>query len=305
MSLAGSSTSQKDEFGAVIEQLRKVQAAIRALSRAIRDTKSRAWEWRDRRDELRGDGPSIREQMEEPRAQREELNAEVARLKRLRNEEVERARELQEKLQEIRGEFAELDDYVSLGELQKQFRELEWRQQTTSTSIDEEREILAEMSRLTLAIEAAAEVEERLGGARPEDLDQLWQEIQEARNRAQDYHEQMVALVEKAQQKHQKIIGFSEGLGPARAEAQEAHQQFVLCLQEVDEMRGRIEELRERERELRKQLDGIRARRRVEREKQERQAMDELSERARMKQKAGQKLSMDELRALFGQGGVD
>ncbi len=238
--------------------------------------------------------------MEEPRAEREELNAEVARLKGLRNEEGERARELQERLQELRGEFAELDDYVSLEELQKQFRELEWRQQTTSTSIDEEREILAEMSQLTLAMEVAAKVEKRLGGARPEDLDQLWQEIQEARNRAQEYHEQMVALVEKAQQKHQKIIGFSESLGPARAEAQEAHQQFVLCLQEADEMRARIEELEERERELRRQLDGIRASQRAERETRERQAMEDLTERARRKQKTGQKLSMDELRALFG-----
>jgi uncharacterized coiled-coil DUF342 family protein len=243
--------------------------------------------------------------MEEPRAQREELNAEVARLKRLRNEEVERARTLQEKLQKIRGELAGLDDYVSLEELQKRFRELEWRQQTTSTSIDEEREILAEMSRLTLAMEAAAEIEERLDGARPEDLDQLWRDIQESRNRAQEYHEQMVALVEKAQQKHQKVIGFSESLGPARTEAQEAHQQFVLCLQEVDEMRGRIEELKERENELRKQLDDIRSRRRVEREKRERRAMEDLTERARRKQKAGEKLSMDELRALFGKGGSE
>ncbi len=238
--------------------------------------------------------------MEKPRAQREELNAEVARLKRLRNEEVERARELQERLQDLRGEFAELDDFVSLEELQKQFRELEWRQQTTSTSIDEEREILAEMSRLTLAMEAAAKVEKRLGGARPDDLDQLWQEIQEARNRAQDYHEKMVSLVEEAQQKHQKIMGFSENLGPARAEAQEAHEQFVLCLQEVDEMRTRVEELMEQEKGLRKQLDEIRTRRKVEREQRERQVMEEIAEQARRKQKAGQKLTMDELRALYG-----
>ncbi len=298
--MASGSTDQKDEFGAVIEKLRKVQAAIRACHQTIRDTKSRAWEWRDRRDELRGEGPSIREQVEVPRAEREKLNAEVARLKRLRNEEVERARTLQDKLHELRGEFAELDDYVSLEELQKQFRELEWRQQTTSTSIDEEREILAEMSRLTLAMEAATKVEERLGGARPGDLDQLWQQIQDARNRAQDYHEKMVSLVEEAQQKHQKVIGFSERLGPAHAEAQEAHEQFVLCLQEVDEMRTRIENLKEEERSLRKQLDEIRAKRKADREKRERVVMEELGVRARRKQKAGEKLTMDELRALYG-----
>jgi uncharacterized coiled-coil DUF342 family protein len=238
--------------------------------------------------------------MEEPRAQREKLNAEVARLKQLRNAEVERARELQEKLQELRGEFAELDDFVSLEELQKQFRELEWRQQTTVTTIDEERELLAEMSRLTLAMEAAAKVEKRLDGARPEDLDQLWQEIQEARNRAQEYHEQMVTLVEKAQEKHQTIIGFSESIGPAREEAQEAHQQFVSCLQEVDEMRARVEKLQEQEKGLRKRLDEIRAQRKADRQERERQIMTEIAERARRKQKAGEKLTMDELRALYG-----
>ena len=297
--MASGSSGRHDEFGVVIEKLRKVQAAIRACHRAIRETKSRAWEWRDRRDELRGEGPSIREQMEVPRAERERLNAEVARLKRLRNEEVERARKIQERLQGLREEFSELDDYVSLEELQKQFRELEWRQQTTSTTIDEEREILAEMSRLTLAMEAASKVEERLGGARPEDLDQLWQQIQDARTRAQEYHEKMVSLVEEAQQKHQKIIGFSESLGPAQAEAQDAHQQFVLCLQEVDEMRARVEKLQEQEKGLRKQLDEIRAQRKANREERERQVMAEIAARARRKQKAGEKLTMDELRALY------
>ena len=95
----------KDQFGETLEQLRKVQAARRACFRAIQDAKHRAWEWRDRRDELRGETPAIHERITGERQERDEINTEVQRLKRLRNEEIERARILQEKLQILRGKL--------------------------------------------------------------------------------------------------------------------------------------------------------------------------------------------------------
>ncbi len=78
---------EKDQFGIVLEKLRKVQAAMRVCMRGIDDARDRAWEWRDQRDGLRSETPGVWDKVEELRAERDKLNAEVARLKELRNEE--------------------------------------------------------------------------------------------------------------------------------------------------------------------------------------------------------------------------
>ena len=72
------SGAERDEFGVVLEQLRKVQAAMRVLIRGIQDVKNTAWEWRDRRDELRSETPVVHDEMANQRTKRDELNVDIA-----------------------------------------------------------------------------------------------------------------------------------------------------------------------------------------------------------------------------------
>ncbi|MFX1510874.1 MAG: coiled-coil protein [Promethearchaeota archaeon] len=301
--MAKNSFPEKDEFGVILEQLRKVQAATRVLIRRIQETRNTAWEWRDRRDALRGETPVIHEEMSTRRERRDELNAEVQRQKILRDEANEQARLLQEQLQELRTQHGQHRDYVPLEELQRQFRELEWKQQTTSLSVDEERALLDEMDRLSNAMETAPK-RDSMPMNQSEEMEQLWQQIQETREKAQEHHEKMIALVEEAQQTHQSIMHLSQGIGPARSEIDEAHQMYVQCLQEADEMRDRVEVLRNEERDLKAQLDSIRKDRKAAREVREKAALERLAEQAKTKQQAGQKLSLEELRALMEVDGI-
>ncbi len=301
--MAKNSFPEKDEFGVILEQLRKVQAATRVLIRRIQETRNTAWEWRDRRDALRGETPVIHEEMSTRRERRDELNAEVQRQKILRDEANEQARLLQEQLQELRTQHGQHRDYVPLEELQRQFRELEWKQQTTSLSVDEERALLDEMDRLSNAMETAPK-RDSMPMNQSEEMEQLWQQIQETREKAQEHHEKMIALVEEAQQTHQSIMHLSQGIGPTRSEIDEAHQMYVQCLQEADEMRDRVEVLRNEERDLKAQLDSIRKDRKAAREVREKAALERLAEQAKTKQQAGQKLSLEELRALMEVDGI-
>lgn len=297
------SSERKDEFGTTLEQLRKIQAATRACIRAIQDARNRAWEWRDRRDELRSSGPTVHDEISEQRMARDEINVQVQKLKQLRDEQTERARTLQEKLQALQGNRKKHGEQVPIDELQRRFRDLEWRQQTTTLSVDEERGLLTEMEEIIKAIELAKKIEQKPQQL-PEEQDQIWQEIQNARDQAQEYHESMIALVDEAQQKHENIIELSQGIGPARKEIDEAHQMYVQCLQEADEMRERLEELKTQETELKKQLDGIRNRRRETRALREKEALERLAEQARSKQLSGEKLTIQELRALMETDGL-
>lgn len=294
----------KDQFGVVIEKLRKVQAAMRACMRGIQEARDRAWEWRDQRDELRAETPGVWNQIEDLRTERDKLNAEVARLKGLRNDEMDRARELQEKLQKLREEFGGLEEIAPFEELQQRLRALEWQQQTTSTTLEEDRALLVEMEKLAATMEHVSQVRKRVKVG-PEEVDSLWEEIQEARNRAQGFHEELLELVETAQEKHKNILELSDTTGSSRAEEKEAHEQFVLCLQEADELRDRLEELRRQEAELKGELAEIKSHRQAERKAQERQAMEKLAEQARKKQQAGEKLTMQELQALLELGGLE
>lgn len=298
------SSERKDEFGTTLEQLRKIQAATRACIRAIQDARNRAWEWRDRRDELRSTTPTVHDQISEERIARDELNVEVQQLKQLRDAESEKIRKLSEQLHALRGNRTSQRDAMSLEELQRRFRELEWKQQTTPMSVDEERVLLNELDSLTKAIEQASQ-RKIAHQDQTEDMEKLWHEIQAARDQSQEYHEQMIALVDEAQQKHQQILELSKSLGPAQSEIDEAHQMYVQCLQEADEMRTRLEDLKGQETELRQKLDEIKKTRKVARAARERQALERLADQARTKQQTGQKLTIQELRALMEVNGLD
>ena len=297
------SASERDEFGVILEQLRKTQAAMRVLIRGIRDTKNQAWEWRERRDELRAGTPVVHDELSNRRATRDELNEEVQRQKKLRDEANEQARVLNEQLQKLREQRGSHRNIVPLEELQRQFRELEWKQQTTSLSVEEERALLEEMDVLSKAMETAPK-KESVPHNQSEEMEQLWQEIQEIRDRAQEHHKKMITLVEEAQQTHQSMVQLSQGLGPARSEIDEAHEMYVKCLQEADEMRNRLEVLKDQERDLKTKLNAIRQDRQSARKAREKAALEKLAEQARAKQESGQKLSLQELRALMESDGL-
>jgi phosphoserine phosphatase len=298
------SATETDKFGVILEQLQKVQAAMRVLIRGIQDTRSRAWEWRDRRDELRSETPVAHEEMDKQRTKRDELNVEVQRQKRLRDEVNEQARLLLEHFQELKAQREKTRDYVPLEELQSQLRELEWRQQTTSLTVEEERALLDEMDSLSKAMETAPK-KDAIPMNQSIEMDELWKEIQNTREKAQEHHEMMIALVEEAQRTHQNLVQLSQGIGPVRSEIDEAHQMFVKCLQEVDEMRARLEVLQDREKQLKSELDAIRKERKTSREEREKAVMEKLAEQARAKQQSGQKLNLEELRALMEMDGLD
>ncbi len=302
--MAEKTVKSEDEFGTILEKLGKVQAAMRVCMRANQDARKRAWEWRDRRDELRGETPVVHDEITKQREARDELNVQVQLQKKLRDEETERAQILQEKLRILRDEKSNRRDYISLEELQRQYRELEWKQQTMSLSIDEERALLEELEHLSQAMEKAPKTENQLIDQTKEQ-EELWQEVQAARTKAQEHHETMIALVEEAQQKHQQIIQLSGNLGPARTEADEAHQMYIQCLQEADEMRVRLDELRVEEIKYKTQLDTIRKTRKEVRQAREKAAVEKLAEQARSKQQTGQKLTMEELRALMETKGLE
>lgn len=302
--MAKNPVKSEDEFGTILEKLRKVQAAMRVCMRANQHARKRAWEWRDRRDELRGETPVVHDEITKQREFRDELNVQVQLQKKLRDQETEHAQILQDKLRALRDEKSNRREYISLEELQRQYRELEWKQQTMSLSIDEERVLLEELEHLSQAMEKAPKIENQLIDQTNEQ-EQLWQEIQAARTKAQEHHETMIALVEEAQQKHQQIIQLSENLGPAKTEADEAHQMYVQCLQEADEMRVRLDELRVEEIKYKTQLDTIRKTRKEARQAQEKAAVERLAEQARAKQQNGQKLTMEELRALMETNGLE
>ena len=68
-----------------------------------------------------------------------------------------------------------------------------------------------------------------------------------------------------------------ESLNPNLSESDEAHQQYVKCLQEADEMRERLDELRSQELELKIKLDAIGSSRREARAAREEKALNKFA----------------------------
>jgi uncharacterized coiled-coil DUF342 family protein len=278
----------------MIEELTKKLSALKEQRDKL---DGEAYEWAERRNELNDKVKNLRDGILKLRAERDRINDQVKELKQQRNNTTTRIREKIEEMKKLNQEsraLAKKRPSRSHQALQKEVESVDWKIQTTSLTLQEDRELVGQVKEL----EAQLNVYRR--------LEQLAQKILELRKEARALrsenglrHQKLTKNAEESQEIHRNMIGKIEDSKKYKIEADVMHKRFLEVKEKARPVEGEMMGLANQIRQLRAEI-------RVEEEKERKQDQDALREtlerQAREKLKRGEKLTWEEFQLLAEKG---
>ncbi len=241
-----------------------------------------------KRDELNEKTRECVDQAQYHREKRDELNTLVQAHKEQRNKLNEKANELYERVEEKKTDL-ELDEGPDLDKLTEDIEALEFKQQTSVLSAEDERALIEQIEDKREEYRERKRKLEETG-----DIDEYVERAEQVRDEASKHHDKVTTLADKAQNHHNEMISAYRDADDIRSDADDMHEQFVVAQEAADHHHEEFVRVQKRLRELDKE------------EEQERRAeRDEAREKARaeaeeiyQKFKEGETLDTEDLMKL-------
>ena len=279
-----------------VEELERELDTLRAERNRLNEEAIR---WAEKRDRLHEEIRRLRSEANSFREERDELNAAVGALKTLREEAKKEGRTKIDQIKTLRQEIEEALSHRpsrNSQSLQNEIETIEWKIQTDSPPLDEERRLIERVRALETQMVVYREIE-----SRKDKIEELQNEITTLKDERVSYNEKISEMAKESQRFHGKMIERLENATKLKAEADEMHAKYVehkepakaLHLKYVDVLK-QIRTLREK----------IREKEEKERSKQEADLQRKLEEEALDKLKRGEKLTFEEFKILAEQGKI-
>jgi uncharacterized coiled-coil DUF342 family protein len=186
---------------------------------------------------------------------------------------------------------------IPLFKLERQLRGLEFRQMTSVLSVEEERDLIKELSYIQDQIKKG---EEEL--MKNEQFRKLFEELQEAKKELAKYVRLVEESAEKAQNAHEEMMSLFEKCDKVRAKGDDAQANFLKVKAQADEFHKRyieaVKEIHELDRVISGMLHKDKKTRIEEDEKSAKKEAETIFERF----KRGEKLSTEDLMTLQKSG---
>jgi phosphoserine phosphatase len=174
--------------------------------------------------------------------------------------------------------------------IESEIEKLEWKIQTTSLSVNEEKLLIDQVRVLETQLSFHKQMQE-LGNA----LFELQTEEKALETRANLHHEKLSELAEQSQSFHEKITEILSKVDVLRVEADAKHQKYVEFKQQAQtvhqEQTGLLRQIKSLREELRQMEEKKQA-------KRQRELRKDLMEKASEKLKQGEKLTWEEFKIL-------
>jgi len=273
-----------------IEELNKELAAVR---RERDDLNVEAKEWVEKRNQIHEQVKTLQAEIKHLKQQRDETNLQVQVLKAAREKAKAQRKEKHEQMARIREKIKALAPKipsVGLEDLEKEIQGLEWKIQTTSLSVKEEKPLVDQVR----VLEAQRAVHKRL----QELTEKLFERQVEAKalgTQAKLNHEKLSQLAEQSQKFHQKLMEVLNSIKILRQSADEAHQKCAETHQRADKTHEKYVEIQRQIRTLKQELGKKEKERYATREQALR---EEATRKAQEKMNRGEKLTWDEFKLL-------
>jgi len=278
----------------MIEELTQKLSELRDQKNRLNDE---AQECAEKRNNLNDKVKDLRTEASALRAERDKVNERVKELKQMRNEgstKIHQKIETIGKLNQERKILAEKKPQRSHQSLQKEVDSIDWKIQTTSLSLQEDKEL----------VEKVKQLESQLNIYRK--LEQLNQKILELRvgvknlkNENESNHKELTEDAKKSQDIHAKMLERIDESKKLKAEADSMHKQYLESREKSKPLQDELNSLSNHIRQLRVEIQ-------AEEEKEKKQDQDMLREtlekQAREKLKRGEKLSWEEFQLLAEKG---
>jgi uncharacterized coiled-coil DUF342 family protein len=285
-----------------LSQQQKIDELTQKLS-VLKNQKDKlnveAREWAQKRNKLNEQFKSLRSEAFELKNERDKLNERVKELKQQRDGARTEFREKIEEIRKINQEIKALtkkEPSRSAENLQKEFDSIEWKIQTSSLSLSEEKEL----------VERVKQLETQLNVYRK--LDQLNQKIIELKTelkiletKSRVSHEKLTETALKSQQIHEKMLEKNDASKKLKTEADSLHKLFLQTKETVKPVQEEILEISNQRRGLK---DEIQKEEDKKKKKIEKALRETLEKQAREKLRRGEKLTWEEFQLLAEKGTV-
>lgn len=251
----------------------------------------------ERRDKLNEQIRTLRAGIQKLRTTRDELNQEVKKLKEQRSAAVSKIREKIDELKAVSQEkrmIAEDRPSRSYHSLKKELEDIEWKIQTTSHTLQEDKEMMAQVKQLETQLNVYRKIEKL-----SQKGSELRNQVNTLKSENETLHQKVTTLAQRSQELHGNMLEKVEEARTKRKEADEMHKQFLEARMKAKPLQDEIVTVSAQMLQLRKGLQEAEQKQKKESEDTLRQAIEK---QAREKLKRGEKLSWEEFQLLAEKG---
>jgi uncharacterized coiled-coil DUF342 family protein len=297
--LSGLSLTKQEGLTLTEDNAEKIEALNRESS-ALRQERDRlngeAKAWAEKRNAINEQTRALRDEAKQLRDKRDDINQKVKELKSLREQAKNAQKEKRAEALKIKEKIrvaTQKKPSQPLAEIQKEIESLEWRIQTTSIPVKEEKALVDQVR----ILESQRNVYKQFQGLR-NTLIELQTRERALATQAKFYHKKLAELVEQGQEFHKHMLELLTKAQKLRADANAAHEKHVELRQKASETHrklvGVLQKVDSLKQEIRKNEDARQT------EKQ-RRLREEALRKAKEKMERGEKLAFEEFKLLTEQ----
>ena len=290
------------EIGNINLQIDKMKEQIRVANNQIE-------KYVQKRNHLHEQVRKSRDEIDQLKSERDALNEKVKLLKEQR--ELVRAKEIpiMEELNVIDEKIVELKKKVprvSQRELQEELDAIEWKIQTTSLDLPEEKRLIEEVKQLEIQLSSYKKIDKK-----KQRIKELITQRKTFDAQADVYHKELTDLAKTSQKLHAAMMEKFDSVKRDKAEADNLHQTFVKTKEQnallydqirqlIDQTRGLEVTIKEYDQTKRRDEEAKRKEEQAERAVKEQAIKEKGAFEAKEKLQRGEKLSWDEFQLLLG-----
>jgi uncharacterized coiled-coil DUF342 family protein len=253
-----------------------------------------AHRYAEKRNKLNEQVRSLRTETLQLRDERDKLNEEVKEQRNEMTAKVHRKIEEIETLNQDRKALAEKRPSRSHQSLQKEVDEIDWKIQTASPTMQEERQLVEKVKQL----ETQLDIHRRLEQLAKKVLE-LRSEIKAVKKESEFLHRKLTDNAHKSQETHRKMLEKIEESKRLKAEADDMHKQFLATRERTKPLQEEMAKISSRIAQLK---DEIQREEEEEKKESEDALREKLEKEAREKLKRKEKLSWEEFQLLAEKG---
>ena len=246
-----------------------------------------------KRDRLNEKFKAMRIEISESKVKRDELNQKVQELKQKRAETKAKISEKVEQLKKLRQEVKTLEKKMpkrSQQDLQKEFADTEWKIQTSSLNLQEEKELVERVRQAEIQLNIYRKLEE----SDKKELE-LRIEIKALDVEGKTCHERLTQIAQSSQETHEKMLHRIEESKKIKAEADSYHQEFIRAFEKTKTTRQEINAITGQVRQIKAEIHEKEVK---EKKINEDSLRNKLEQQAAEKLKRGEKLTWEEFLLL-------
>lgn len=250
-----------------------------------------AEEWAEKRNAVHKQTKDLRLEARNIRERRDAINAKVKALKTKRDQVRATVKERIQETKQLKGKLSLLDrkkPRQTASALKKRKEEIEWKIQTTSLTLQEEKPLVQEANRLRIQLDTY----QQIGDAREKFLE-LQSQIQSMNEEARLSHTQLLPLARQGEELHKKMMGYLSKAETLQLEADQHHQSFLQCKQKSQKLHEECVEVETKIEALRRAIAEAEEEEKMRKQEETRR---KLKERALRKLKEGGKLTLEEFK---------